>query len=53
MDGTWYLEDLGSVNGVGLRKKGEEYTLRLKPLTSYKIDEGDAIHISKARILVR
>jgi len=53
MDGTWYLEDLGSVNGVGLRKKGEEYTLRLKPLTSYKIDEGDTIYISKARILVR
>jgi len=53
MDGTWYLEDLGSVNGVGLRKRGDEYTLRLKPLTSYKIDEGDTIYISKAKILVR
>ena len=53
MDGIWYLEDLGSINGVGLRKKGEEYTLRLKPLTSYRIDEGDTMYISKARILVR
>ena len=53
MDHTWYLEDLESLNGVGLRKKGEEYTLRLKPLTSYKIDEGDTIYISKAKIMVR
>ena len=53
MDGIWYLEDLGSINGVGIRKKGEEYTLRLKPLTSYKVDEGDTIYISKAKILVR
>ena len=53
MDGIWYIEDLGSVNGVGLRKRGEEYTLRLKPMVSYKVDEGDVIYISKAKILVR
>jgi len=53
MQGTWYLEDLGSMNGVGLKKRGEEYTLRLKPGVAYKIDEGDIIYISKAKILVR
>lgn len=50
-DGYWYIEDLNSANGVGLKKRGEEYSLRLKPLTSYKIDEGDIIYISKVKIL--
>jgi hypothetical protein len=53
MQGIWYLEDLGSTNGVGLKKKGEEYTLRLKASVAYKVDEGDIIYISKAKILVR
>ncbi|MCL2593205.1 MAG: FHA domain-containing protein [Defluviitaleaceae bacterium] len=52
-DGFWYIEDLNSFNGVGVKKRGEEYALRLKPNVSYKIDEGDIIYISKAKILVR
>ena len=54
VEGVWYIEDLGnSINGVGIRKRGDEYTLRLKPSVSYKVDEGDIIYISKAKILVR
>lgn len=49
----WYIEDLNSFNGVGLKKKGEDYALKLKPLTAYKVDEGDIIYISKAKLLVR
>lgn len=52
-NGYWYIEDLNSFNGVGIKKKGEEYALRLKPAVSYKIDEGDIIYISKAKLLVR
>ena len=52
-EGYWYIEDLNSKNGVGIKKKGEEYALRLKPMTSYKIDEGDMIYISKAKLFVR
>jgi hypothetical protein len=52
-DGFWYISDLNSLNGVGIKKKGEECALRLKPMISYKIDEGDIIYISKAKILVR
>lgn len=52
-EGFWYIEDLGSVNGVGIKKKGEEYALKANPLTPYKIDEGDIIYISKAKLLVR
>jgi hypothetical protein len=51
--GFWYIEDLESTNGLGIKKKGEEYTLKVKPLTPYKIDEGDIIYISKAKLLVR
>ena len=52
-EGYWYIEDLNSKNGVGIKKRGEEYALRLKPMTSYKIDEGDVIYISKAKLFVR
>ncbi len=52
-DGYWYIEDLNSFNGVGIKKKGEEYAFRLKPLVSYKVDEGDLIYIAKAKLLVR
>lgn len=52
-EGYWYIEDLNSKNGVGIKKRGEEYALRLKPMTSYKIDEGDMIYISKAKLFVR
>ena len=50
--GYWYLEDLNSTNGVGIKKAGEEYALRLKPEVLYKIDVGDIIYVSKAKIVV-
>ena len=52
-EGYWYIEDLNSKNGVGIKKRGEEYAFRLKPMASYKIDEGDIIYISKAKLFVR
>lgn len=51
--GYWYIEDLNSKNGVGIKKRGEEYALRLKPMTSYKVEQGDIIYISKVKLLVR
>ena len=50
--GQWYIEDLESVNGTGLRKRGDDYATRLKSSISYKIDAGDTIYISKAKIAV-
>jgi hypothetical protein len=50
--GIWYIEDLGSKHGVGIRRKGAEYSFRLKPFTPYKIDVGDIIYISKIKIAV-
>ena len=51
--GCWYIEDLNSVNGVGIKKKQEDFTFKIKPMTSYKIDAGDLIYISRAKILVK
>ena len=50
--GCWYIEDLDSENGVGIRRRNDEYVYRLKPGNSYEIDVGDVIYISKAKILV-
>ena len=49
--GYWYIEDLSSKNGVGIKRAGEEYSLRLKPEILYKINVGDIIYISKAKII--
>jgi len=50
--GSWYVEDMDSGNGVGLRRKHDECVYRLKPGQQYEIDIGDVIYISKAKILV-
>lgn len=50
--GYWYVEDLNSQNGVGIRKQDEEFTFRIKPMTSYKIDPGDVIFVARVKILV-
>lgn len=51
--GYWYIEDLDSVNGVGIKKNREEYAFKIKPLTSYRVDVGDVIYIGRAKILVK
>lgn len=51
--GDWYIEDLESRNGVGIKRKMDEHVFRIQPLTAYKINEGDIIYISKVKILVR
>jgi len=50
--GHWYIEDIDSVSGVGLKRKGEEHIYRLKPGVSYEMTIGDVIYISKAKLLV-
>ncbi len=52
-NGIWYLEDYDSVNGVGIKKVGEEYAFKLKPNVLYRLDKGDVIHISKIKLHLR
>lgn len=52
-DGTWYIEDLASHNGVSIqsRKDGRKY--KLAPFHPCKLDAGDMIHVGLARLLIR
>lgn len=52
-DGIWYIEDYDSVNGVGIKKTGEDYAFKLKPNVLYRLDKGDVIHISKIKLHLR
>ncbi len=52
-DGIWYIEDYESVNGVGIKKNGEEYAFKLKPNVLYRLDKGDVIHIAKIKLYLR
>ncbi len=52
-EGIWYIEDYDSVNGVGIKKVGEEYAFKLKPNALYRLDKGDVIHISKIKLHLR
>jgi hypothetical protein len=51
--GYWYIEDLESRIGVGLKKRGDETAYRLRPSTPYSIDVGDMIYISSLKLFVR
>lgn len=52
-DGCWYVEDLNSKNGVGIKKHRDEYALRIKPLTPYILRAGDLLYIGKIKIWVQ
>lgn len=49
----WYIEDLDTVNGVGIKKNGTDYNYRIQPNKPYKIDIGDIIYIAKLRLLAK
>lgn len=52
-DGTWYVEDLASHNGVSVQsiKDGRKY--KLAPFHPCKLDAGDIIHVGLVRLLIR
>lgn len=51
--GIWYLEDIDSVNGVGLKKANKRVKNRLKHEIPYPLGNGDIIYIANTRILVK
>ncbi len=51
--GIWYLEDIDSVNGVGLKKANKRVKNRLKHEIPYPLGNGDTIYIANTRILVK
>lgn len=51
--GNWFVEDLDSRNGVGIRQAGSRTASRLEVDEPYRIQSGDIICIANTRILAK
>lgn len=50
---AWYVEDLGSTNGTGLKRVKDKKRFKLEQGKPYKLDIGDLIYIANIQILVK
>ena len=50
--GTWYVEDLGSRNGISVQKVGQEKSYKLSSTQPCKLDFGDIIFIGMCQLKV-
>lgn len=53
VDDSWYVEDIGSTNGSGIKRSGENAKSRLEPGQSYKLSSGDTIYIANTQLFVK
>lgn len=51
--GNWYIEDLGSKNGIRIKKEGDKKIYQLSSNTPCKVDCGDILYIGFNRLLLR
>lgn len=51
--GSWYVEDLGSKNGVSVQSSKDGRKYKLASDQPCKLDAGDIIYIGLARLLIR
>ncbi len=49
---NWYIEDIGSCNGVGIKKISDSSKKKLEKDTPYKLDVGDIIYIANTPLMV-
>lgn len=52
-DGNWYVEDLGSDNGISVKKAQDGRNYRLSADTPCRIERGDCIYVGLNRLLLR
>ncbi|MBC2580535.1 FHA domain-containing protein [Clostridium sp. DJ247] len=50
---SWFIEDIGSCNGVGIKKVNETSKKKLKRDTPCKLDSGDIIYIVNTKLFVK
>jgi len=50
---NWYIEDIGSTNGSGLRRKNERSKIKIETGKPYKLNSGDMIYIANTKLLVK
>jgi len=53
VSGLWYIEDIDSVNGVGIKKAHKRVKTSLKQENPYRLNSGDIIYIANTRILAK
>ena len=51
--GNWYVEDLGSQNGICIKKAGDGKRYQLLADTPCRLDPGDCLFIGMNRLLLR
>lgn len=52
-DGLWYIEDIESRSGTGIRRSGTSVLTRLGDDTPHPVGPGDMIYIANTRLLVK
>ncbi|MBV7275333.1 FHA domain-containing protein [Clostridium sp. PL3] len=50
---NWFIEDIGSCNGVGIKKMDEVSKKKIEKDIPYKLDSGDIIYIANTKIFVK
>ena len=51
-DGSWYIEDLDSKNGVAIKKVGQKKSYKLSATEPCKLDFGDIIFIGNCQLRI-
>lgn len=52
-NGNWYVEDLDSENGTGIKKAGRDEIFWLTNQTPYRLETGDILYIAESPILMK
>ncbi len=51
--GNWYVEDLGSTNGISVKKAGDGRIYKLSRDTPCRLERGDCLYIGLNRLLLK
>lgn len=51
--GSWYVEDLGSSNGISIKKAGDQRLYRLSADTPCRLERGDCIYVGLNRLILK
>lgn len=52
-NGKWYVEDLDSKNGTGIRRAGSSEIMWLTNQVPYRLEAGDILYIAESPILMK
>ncbi|HOV27079.1 MAG TPA: FHA domain-containing protein [Pseudobacteroides sp.] len=50
---NWYIEDIGSSNGTGLKKENDDFKLKLEAGKQYELSVGDTLYIANTKLVLK